>query len=159
MSSINYAIMLYELKMRTIRTHRSINYFRIQFWSWFRILLKRINYTLISYVNNKKTKFELVTYYPLHADFLWIDAHNLIRQCYRLSRLPLQFMSYKSHLLCDQLTYSRSREHLSNFIKWILETTDFMITCHLDHPRGYVILIPWDIMVPLLRIPVVTSLY
>ena len=115
MSSINYAIMVYELKMRTTRTHRSINYFRIQFWSWFSILLKRINYTLISYVNNKETKFELVTYYPLHADFLWIDAHNLIRQCYHLSRLPLQFVSYKSHLLCDQLTYSNSKEYMSKF--------------------------------------------
>ena len=37
--------------------------------------------------------------------------------------------------------------------------TNFMITCPLDHPRGHTFSIPWDIMVPLLRIPIVTSLH
>ena len=41
------------------------------------------------------------------------------------------------HLLCDQLTYSSSKEHMSNSIKWITVIIDFMIVCPLDYPRGY----------------------
>ena len=47
---------------------------------------------------------------------------------------------------------------MSNSIKGITVATDFMITFPLDHPMGHNVLIPRDIMMPLLRIVVATSL-
>ena len=46
---------VYELRVETIRTYKSIDSLIIQLWSWFNILLKRINWTLVSYVNNNNT--------------------------------------------------------------------------------------------------------
>ena len=68
-------------------------------------------------INNNKMKLRFVTYYPLYVDSLRIGVRNLTRQYYHLSRLLLQFLSYKFHLLYDQLTYSNSKEHMSNFHK------------------------------------------
>ena len=68
---INHVIMVNDLKAGTIVTHRGTGCFEIQIWSWFNIPLKRIKYTPIPYVNNNKTKFGYVTYYPLHADSPW----------------------------------------------------------------------------------------
>ena len=151
--------MVYEVKVRTIKTHKSTNSLIIQFWSWFNTPLKKINSTLVSYVNNNETKLEFVTYYPLHADSPWTGFRNLTRKCYHLSRLPLKSLSYISYLLRDQLTYSNSKEHMSDFTKGITVTTNFMITCPLDHPRRHTVSIPWDIMISLLRILVITNLH
>ena len=82
----------------------------------------------------------------------WYPLSNKV--VFHLSRLPLKSLSYRSHLLYDQLTYSNSKEYMSNSTKWITVVIDFMITCHLDHPRGYIVSISWDIIVPLLRIPI-----
>ena len=46
---------VYELRVGTIRTYKSTGSLIIQLWSWFNILLKRINWTLVSYVNNNDT--------------------------------------------------------------------------------------------------------
>ena len=156
---INRVIMIYKFKAGTTETHRSIGSLKIQFWSWFNILLKKINYNLGLYVNNKKTKLRSVTYYLVYVNSSWTSVCNLERQCYHLSRSPLQFLSYRSHLLCDQLTYSSSKEHKSNSTKGIIMATNFMITCPLDHQMGHTVSIPWDIMVHLLRIPIATSLH
>ena len=56
-----------------------------------------------------------------------------------MSRLPIQSLSYKSNLLCDQLKYSNSKEYISNSTKGIFMAIDFMIACPLDHQRGYII--------------------
>ena len=69
-----------------------------------------------------------MTHYPLHGDSPRIGVRNLTRQCYHLSRLPFKFLSYKSHLSCDQLTYSNSNEHMSNSTKGIIMAIDFIIT-------------------------------
>ena len=78
-TSINRAIMVYELKAGTIETHESIGFLKIQFLNWSNIPLKRINYTPIPYVNNNETKFRPVTYYPLYADSPWIGIRNLTK--------------------------------------------------------------------------------
>ena len=57
------------------------------------------------------------------------------------------------------MTYSNSIEHMSNSSKGITMAIDFMITCPLDHLMGHTVSIPLDIMVPLLRIPIITSLH
>ena len=62
---INHAIMVYDLKVGTIETHRSTDSLIIQLWSWFNIPLKRVNYTLVSYVNNNEMSLGSITYYPL----------------------------------------------------------------------------------------------
>ena len=72
---INYVIMTYELKVRTIGTHRSIGSLKIQLWILFNIPLQKINFTL----NNNKMKFGFVTYYPLHINSLWTGVYNLTR--------------------------------------------------------------------------------
>ena len=120
---------------------------------------KEINYTWVLYVNNNKIQIGFVTYYPLYVDSLWTGVHNLTRKCYHLLILPLKSLSYRSHLLCDQLTYFSSKKYMSNFTKGITVTTDFMITYPLDYPRWYIITILWDIIVPLLRIPIVINLH
>ena len=125
--------------MRTIGTHRIIGSIKIQLWSWFNIPLKRINYSLVPYVNNNETKLGSMTHYPLHAYSPWTDVCKLTRKCYHLSRLPLQSLSYKSHFLCNQLIYSSSKEHMSNSTKGIIVVIDFIIACPLDHPRGHTI--------------------
>ena len=79
LSIINHVIMVNELKVKTIGIHKSTDSLIIQFWSWFNIVLKRINYTPIPYINNNETKLEFVTFYPLHADFLWADIRNIPR--------------------------------------------------------------------------------
>ena len=127
--------MVYELKAKTIRAHRSVGSLIIQFWSWFNIPLQRIKCTLIPYINNNKIKLKPMTYYPLHANSSCTSVYNLTRQCYHLSKLPLKSLSYKSDLLCDRLTYSNSKEYMSNSTKWIIAIIDFMITCPLDHPK------------------------
>ena len=132
---INHVNMVYELKAKTIRAHRSVGSLIIQFWSWFNIPLQRIKCTLIPYINNNKIKLKPMTYYPLHANSSCTSVYNLTRQCYHLSKLPLKSLSYKSDLLCDRLTYSNSKEYMSNSIKWIIAIIDFMITCPLDHPK------------------------
>ena len=48
---------------------------------------------------------------------------------------------------------------MSNSTKRITMAIDFMITCPLDHPRGHIVSIPWDIIVPLLRIPIAINLH
>ena len=63
----NRTIMIYEIKAGTVGTHKSIGSFKIQFWSWFKIPLKRINYIPMLYVNNNKTKLKSMSYYPQHA--------------------------------------------------------------------------------------------
>ena len=78
-SLINYVIMVYELRVGTIEIHRSIASLRIQFWSWFNIPLKRINYTPVSYVNNNETSLGAMTYDPLYVDSPWTGVCNLIR--------------------------------------------------------------------------------
>ena len=65
---INRIIMVYELRARTIETHKSIDFFIIQSWNWFNISLKKINYTIVPYVKNNEMKLKSVTYYLLHAD-------------------------------------------------------------------------------------------
>ena len=100
-----------------------------------------------------------VTYYTLHANSPWTSIHNLKRQYYHLLRLHLKSLCYKSHLLCDEMTYSSSKNHMSNYTKGIIVIIDFMITCPLDHLRRYIVSILWDIMVFLLRIPIATSLH
>ena len=74
-------------------------------------------------------------------------------------KITSQTFCYESHLLYDQLTYSTSKVHKSNSTKRITMDTNFMITCSWDHAIGYIILILWDIMVPLLRITIATSLH
>ena len=32
-----------------------------------------------------------------------------------------------------------TKEHISNYIKEIIVITDFIIICHLDHPREYTV--------------------
>ena len=160
LSLINHVIKEYKLKAGTIETHRSIGFLIIKFWNWLNISQYRVNYTLVPYVNYNKTPSDQV--YDLLSTtckLSWTDVRNLTRQCYHLSRLSFKSLSYNSHLLCDQMTYSISKEHMSNSIKWITMATDFMITCSLDHPRGHTVSIPWDIMVPLLRIHVATCLH
>ena len=149
---INHVIRVDKLRTRTTKTHKSIGSLRIQFWSWFNIPLKKINCTLILYVNNNEMKLGFVTYYPLPVGCPWIGVHNL-------TRLPLQSLSYKSYLLYDQLTYSNFKEHTSNSTKGIIVAKNFMITCHLDHLRGHIVSFPWDIIMPLLRILIVTSFH
>ena len=100
-----------------------------------------------------------MTYYPLYVNSPWTGFNNLTRYFYNKSKLPLKSLSYISHFLCDQMTYSSSKERMSNFTKGITMAIDFMITCPLDNPRGHTISIPWDIMVPLMRIHVATSLH
>ena len=120
---INRVIMVYELRTGTTRNQLKriqSNSHRIQFWSWFNIPL-RINCILIPYVNNE-IKLGSVTYYPLYTNSSWIGVRNLVRSCYHLSRLPLKCLSYKFHLLCDQLAYFNSKEHMSNSIKRITTT-------------------------------------
>ena len=75
----NCVIMVYELSVRTIKTHKSTSSLKIQFWSLFNIPLKKINYTLIPYVNNNETKLKYMTYYPLHVDSQWIGVYNITR--------------------------------------------------------------------------------
>ena len=94
------------------------------------------------YIRMRHQVLKSVTYYPLHVDFPWTGVHNLTRYCYHLSRLPLKSLSYISYLLCDQLTYSSSKEHMSNSTKWITVTTNFLITCSLDYPRWHTVSIP-----------------
>ena len=141
-----------------IGTHRSTDSLRIQFWSWFNITLKRINCTPVPYVNNSKTKFGSITYYQTCKLFInWCLWSNKV--VLYLLRSPFKSLSYISHLLCDQLKCSNFNKHMSNSNKGIIVVTNFIIICPLDHLRGHVVSIPWDIMVPLLRIPVATSLY
>ena len=52
---INHIIKKYELKARTIGTHRRTDSLRIKFWNWFNISLQRVNYTLVPYVYYNKT--------------------------------------------------------------------------------------------------------
>ena len=52
---IIHVIKVYELRVGTTRTHRSIDSLIIQFWSGLNILLQRINWTPIFYVNSNKT--------------------------------------------------------------------------------------------------------
>ena len=54
---INRVIIGYELKTETTRTHKRIDSLIIQFWSWFNIPPKKINYTLVPFINNNETKF------------------------------------------------------------------------------------------------------
>ena len=100
------------------------------------------------YITMRHQVLKSVTYYPLHTDSPWTSVHNLTIQCYHLSRLPPK-----------SLTYFSPKEHMLNSTKGTTMTTDFMITCPLDHPMGHVVSIPWDIMVPLLRKPIATILY
>ena len=46
-----------------------------------------------------------------------------------------------------------------NSTKGISVAIDFMITCPLHYPRRHTISIPLDIIVPILRTPVATSVY
>ena len=156
---INYVIMVYELGVGTIGTYRSIGYLIIQFWSWFDILVKRINCISIPYVNNNKMTLGSMIYYPLHTDSLWTGICDLTRECYHLSRLPFKSLSYKYHLLFDQLIYSNFKEYMSSSTKGIIVVINFMITCCLNHPMEHTVSISGDIMVPLLRITVVNNLY
>ena len=52
---IIHANKVYEFRAGTIKIHRSTNSLKIQFWSLFNIPLERINWTLVSYVNNNET--------------------------------------------------------------------------------------------------------
>ena len=157
---INHIIKKYELRVKITKTHRSTSSLIIKFWNWLNISLQRVNCVLVPYVYyNKHQVLGSMTYYPLYVDSSWTSVRNLTRQCYHLLRLPLKSLSYKSPLLCDQMTYYSSKEHMSNSTKGITMVIDFMITCTLDHPMGHVVSIPCDIMVPLLRIPITTSLH
>ena len=48
---------------------------------------------------------------------------------------------------------------MSNSIKEIIVAIDFITTYPLDHPKGHIVSIPWDIMVSLLRTPIATNLH
>ena len=110
---ITSVIMVYKLRMWTIGTigvlALSKSNSKVDSTSYYR--------ESIPCINNNKMKLRFVTYYPLHADSLQIGVRNLTRQYYHLSRLLLQSLSYKFHLLYDQLAYSNSKEHMSNFHK------------------------------------------
>ena len=49
--------------------------------------------------------------------------------------------------------------NMSNFIKGITIATNFMITYLLNHLKGHIVSNLWDIVMPLLRIPIATSLH
>ena len=51
--------------------------------------------------------------------------------------------TYRSHLLCDQLTYFNSNEHMSNS----------------TNSNEHIVLISWDIMMSLLKISIIISFY
>ena len=105
--------------------------------------------------NYNKIKLKSATYYPLHADSSWTDVYSLTGLCYQPIKITSQILELQILLLCDQHTCSNSNEHMLNSTKGITTITNFMITCPLNHQRGHVVSIPWDIIVSLLRIPIV----
>ena len=157
---INRVIKEYELKVRTIETHRSTSSLKIKFWNWLEISLQRVNCTPIPYVYyNEKPSAQIrnllstTCILPMN----WYPQYNKV--VLLPNKITSQILELQITLLCDRLTYSSSKEHMSNSTKGIIVVTYFMITYPLDHPREHTISIPWDIMVPILRIHVATNLH
>ena len=77
---------------------------------------------------NYETKFEVVIYYSLHVDSSWIGVRNLTRECYQSIKITFKILELQISLLCDQIAYSSSKEHMLNSTKGITVTIDFVIT-------------------------------
>ena len=136
-------------------------------------LLHNYSHSITIEANNE---FKLLSFYICDREIEWGGSLKVLREyfftkgywkwmmclfdCWHLlSICLLKDVDWESHLLCNQLTYSNSKEHMSNSTKEITMTIDFMITCPLDHSREHIVSIPSDIMVLILRIPVATSLH
>ena len=90
----NCVIMVYELRVGTIGTYRSIGSLKIQFWSLFNIPLKRINCTLVSYVNNNERKLLGISRF---LNFLSLDLVGWMKTILGFSKsIAIEICGYKN---------------------------------------------------------------